>query len=223
MNIIYLSIAQDCLTPADSQGKPIPFKDNNTAPRLPSGSQAIITSYQFQCCGNITAWQTYVHPGGRRHRTEGSNIEFQVWRPSPTVNKDGCYDLVGKNVFLNTTLQDHSGLFSKIIKPSDTISVRPGDVVGYYYKDSRCIQGIQLDENYQDESVWHKISDENGDQAHSGNEKKICPFPVGSTGLLSSSTNAAPVLSINLGIVNMDLAILIMHAVHPHTILSSYG
>ena len=41
------------------------------------GVQAIITSYQFHCCGNVTAWQTYVELGGNRH--EGAyDIAFQV-------------------------------------------------------------------------------------------------------------------------------------------------
>ena len=69
-------------------------------PILPSGTQAIVTSYQFNCCGDISAWEAAVFPnGGANHARGAYNINFQVWRPSPTVETDGCYSLVGENRF----------------------------------------------------------------------------------------------------------------------------
>ena len=74
------------------------------------GVQAIITTYQFHCCGN--AWQTFVEPGGQA-REGDYDITFQVWRPSPTVNSDGCYGLVGENAFTRISSPNYdSGLIS---------------------------------------------------------------------------------------------------------------
>ena len=59
---------------------------------LPSEIQVIITSYEFQCCCNITAWRMYIKP-----ENEGFYIiTFQVWRP---LQMNGCYELVGANRF----------------------------------------------------------------------------------------------------------------------------
>ncbi len=119
-------------------------------------------------------------------------INFQVWRPSPTVNVDGCYSLVGENRFPSITLLE-GGLVSETPAPSNIITVRPGDVVGYFVMSTNGgNEGIQLDTGFNDEAVWY-----NGGDLIS-NEGESCPFPVGSTRILSASTNAAPVLSVDI-------------------------
>ncbi len=50
-----------------------------------------------------------------------------MWRPSP----DGCYSLVGENRFPSISLIA-GGLVSETPAPSNIITVRPGDVVGYF-------------------------------------------------------------------------------------------
>ena len=196
---LLLGAARDYLQAAG--GQLLPFRDGNRSPRLPSGSQAIITTYQFGCCGDITAWQTYVQPGGGKHRDGVYDIFFQVWRPSPTVQDNGCYSLVGENRFTSIHLGD-DGLVSKTPKPSNIISVQPGDVVGYYTfsrddPDNSGSQGIQLDTDYTDDIVWY-LADFTPDSITL--EATNCPLPVGDgpDRILTSSTNAGPVLSASI-------------------------
>ncbi len=189
----YSVSAQDCLLAAE--GRAIPFRKVNYQPRLFSGTLAIITSYKFGCCGNITAWLTYVHPGGKLHQGV-YDITFHVWRPSPTVQESGCYSLVGENRFTTISLND--GLVYETPEPSNILTVQPGDVVGYFTlsrngKDD----GIQLDNNQMIDSVWYHTNTDSDPLIYGGLE---CPFPVGSsTGrLLRSFTSAAPVLSVSI-------------------------
>ena len=194
---LLLGTAQDCLQ-AEGEEQ-LPFRDENSPP-LPRGSQAIITTYQFGCCGDITAWQTYVQPGGFQHSHGVYDIFFQVWRPSPTVQSNGCYSLVGENRFTSILLDD-SGLVSETPEPSNIISVRPGDVVGYYTfsrraEDNSNSQGIQLDTDYAD-IVWYLADfDTNPNTMGASN----CPLPVGDgpDRILTLSTNAGPVLSVSI-------------------------
>ena len=196
---LLLGSAQDCLQAA--REAQLPFRDDNGSPRLPSGSQAIITSYKFGCCGNITAWQTYVQPGGGGHRNGEYDIFFQVWRPSPTVQDNGCYSLVGENRFTGITF-DKDDPVSETPEPSNIISVRPGDVVGYYTfsrddPDNMGSQGIQLETDYTDDIVWY-LADFDTDSITL--EATNCPLPVGDgpDSILTSLTNAGPVLSVSI-------------------------
>ena len=175
-----------------------PFKDNNGSPRLPSGTQAIITSYMFRCCGNITAWQTYVQPGGMNHQKGVYDITFQVWRPSPTLQKSGCYSLVGENRFTNILL-GVEGLVNETPEPSNILSVQPGDVVGYYTfsraQQDNSTNGIQLVASRNLDMVWFHTS--------SRSEPVIrgalnCPFRLGIDGILTKYIEAAPVLSVRV-------------------------
>ena len=189
--------AQQCFQPA------IPFEQlrhtDNDPVRLPNGRQAIVTSYQFQCCGDITAWQTYVEPGGARHQDGAYTIHFQVWRPSPTVGSHGagCYSLVGENRFISITLINRA--VSETPEPTNIISVQPGDVVGYYVlsseEDVRYGDGIQM--NSDDDSINIYYNEDNG-----GNPISLgpdsCQVRGGDGGLLTSSTSAAPQLSIDI-------------------------
>lgn len=184
----------------------IPFADsfdNVDSEYLPDNSQVIVTSYQFQCCGNITRWQTFVQPIISGYDA----IIFQVWRPSPTVDSDGCYSLVGEDAFSQNLEGFTGGLVSADLGPSTAITVQPGDVIGYFTSSdsndnsrSRINReiGIPLFEPDSDsESVWY----------HSNTPEEplligpgACRFPVGlgSDRILRSSTNAAPAFSVDI-------------------------
>ena len=183
--------AQSCLRAA--RGMETPFRKLNGRARLVSRTQAIITSYMFECCGNITAWQTYVKPGGRRHQRV-YDIYFQVWRPSPTVQENGCYSMVGENRYTSISLQ-RGGKVSETPEPSNILSVQPGDVVGCYTFSRRGTNdGILLDVRRSFDSVWYHTGTVNN------NRQPDCPLPVGTETdrSLAFSTNAAPVLSVDV-------------------------
>ena len=57
---------------------------------IPHKYQAIIPSYKFDCCGNITEWGVDLYPADESYQFTYT-LEFQVWRPSPTVKTTGCY------------------------------------------------------------------------------------------------------------------------------------
>ena len=194
--------AQQCFQPA------LPFAqlrvtddDPNDDPvddpvHLPNGRQAIVTSYQFQCCGDITAWQAHVEDSGGDHQNGAYTIHFQVLRPSLTVGSDGagCYSLVGENRFPNITLLNR--VVSETPEPTNIISVQPGDVVGYYVLSSiDDDDGIQMDSG--DDSINIYYNEDNG-----GNPISLgpdsCQVSAGDGGLLTSSTSAAPQLSIDI-------------------------
>ena len=185
--------AQQCFQPA------LPFVQlrDIDPDRLPNGRQAIVTSYQFQCCGDITAWQAHVEDSGGDHQNGAYTIHFQVWRPSPTVGSDGagCYRLVGENRFTSITFSNR-GPISETPEPTNIISVQPGDVVGYYVLSSiGDDDGIQMDSN--DDSINIYYNEDNG-----GNPISLgpdsCQVSAGDGGLLTSSTSAAPQLSIDI-------------------------
>ena len=144
---------------------------------LPSESQVIITSYEFQCCCNITGWKTYIKP-----KNEGLYIiTFQVWRP---LQMNGCYELVGANRFVNI----ESGIINKTPDPSDVIAAQPGDVVGFYNSFGPIRHfGIQLDRTH-NASVWYYTSSIT-DQNIRGEPE--CPLSMASI----SSTNAGPIVT----------------------------
>ena len=168
---------------------------SNSAP-LPSGSQAIVTSYKFACCGEITSWLAYVWPSGEGLGDGIYTILFQVWRPSPTADGGGCYSLVGENRFPGVTLGD-GGLVSETPQPTNLISVRPGDVLGYFVSSNKRPSlngGIQLDQSSTNDTVFYASADTT--PLPIGPDS--CPVSVGPGGVLSSSINAAPVISVNI-------------------------
>ena len=77
-------------------------------------------------------------------------------------------------------------------QPSNTINVQPGDVVGY---DVAGFAGIQFDNSFRDETVWYNEAPLPTTQG------LACPYPVASQSdwILTSSTNAGPLLSVHLG------------------------
>ena len=133
------------------------------------------------------------------------DFDFQVWRPSPTVNETGCYSLVDS--FMTTSIsippEPQSNHVARVTpSPQDQLHFRPGDVLGFYVESHG--EGDQPrgdDDNgvvlltsagYTSELVWHGRITTQTSQAGS------CPYPVGTDRVLSLSTLAAPVISIKI-------------------------
>ena len=183
-------VAQSCLV---SDSGDIPF-------RVPSGylftihtqSQIIVTSYRFQCSGNVTRWQTYVYPP---YLNGFYSITFQVWRPAADVATTGCYSLVGQDLYRN--IVNAYGLVDRTVPSSTIISVQPGDVVGYFVsRNDNAIyyEGIILTNEDAGEQVWYS-------DANPRSLGGVCPFPVGNIegAVLIYSTNKAPAFPIDIG------------------------
>ena len=192
-------LAQDCLRPAytnDDDGDSLPnFEDlGNRAARIPNGNgaQAIVTGYQFHCCGDIGAWQAYVRPNGRNHRDGAYNINFQVWRPTSTVDSDGAgeYSLVGENRFTSIMFAEGDPV-SETPEPTNVISVRPGDVMGFFQSsDMGRNDGIQLETRSfsNDRLLWYQTEFP---------QDAMSTLVAGNGGTLVSSTNAGLQLSVS--------------------------
>ena len=171
----------------------------NPSRRIQSEHQAIIPSYQLSCCGNITAWGLDVNPADS---SANFDIDFQVWRPSPTVNETGCYSLVGnyivRSFIINGTPQaNHVARVTP--SPQDQLQFQPGDVLGFYVEShgtsSDFDNGVVMLNNgsHTNELVHFASIDVTSQPPQSGS----CPYPVGSNGILNSTTRAAPVISIS--------------------------
>lgn len=176
-------------------GVPSNFRDgldlDNSA--LPSDSQVIVTSYEFTCCGNITGWLACVHPDGPAHQNGLYSIAFQVWRQA---DMDGCYNMVEEDTY-NSIQLDREGVARRLLEPANFLPVQPGDVIGYIVtrQDRTNVEeGIQLlselNEEGQGESVWYS----NGVTWNPNS----C-LSVGTGGMLTSFTNSAPILTVDLG------------------------
>ena len=173
--------------------------------RIHHQHQTIIPSYKFNCCGNITEWGVDLNP-------DGTSAEFdfilQVWRPAPTVGVSGCYSLVDNFVSIKITVEDNPANERVArVTPSlqDQLEFQPGDVLGFYVEsngdgNSDHDNGVVVlnsdDQNQSyNELVWFaKIQDTSLAASQSGS----CPYPVGTNGVLNSSTHAAPVISISI-------------------------
>ena len=159
--------------------------------QIPRYHQAIVSSYQFQCCGNVTEWRIDVHPGGGKDNKEYT-LNLQVWRPSPTVDSlsSGNYNLIGNNRFTSISLRD--GVAQVTPSPQEYIQFRPGDVLGFYVEeakdDDRGVVVLTTD-SYTREIVWH---------ADISNSQILgCPVSAGSTGTLNTILRGAPVIEID--------------------------
>ena len=191
-----LYAGQDPLVPADSQNRQIPFIDDPTFRRLPSGLQALVTTYTFTACGNITMWQTYLQPG---IGTSRYLLRFQVWRRDTRPDRGTTYYIVGENSYstANNRLDVRfSSLFnSGVIASANRITVQPGDVVGYFTVSletdrDTAEEGILLDSSYSDEIVWYRTIFEDFDTPKQ--------LTVGEGGDLNRGVRAAPVLSVDV-------------------------
>ena len=194
----YETLGQICITANNSNGLPT-FQDYHSASELstnviPHLHQAIIPSYRFKCCGNITAWGVDVQPDNARF-DEVFTLDLQVWRPSPTVEITGCYSLVGNNSF--TSVELHDGVATVAPLPQQRIQFQPGDVLGFYVESARretggvvLLSDLELmgDRRYETEEVWYARHPEFGSTG--------CPYPVGSSQILNTFTRAAPVVTL---------------------------
>ncbi len=199
MHLIIFS-AQECLR-AGNGNSPLPAfvrpEDTGNGNRLnPNPIQAIISSYQFNCCGVVTEWRAHVEGSGGRHVDEQPyTISFQVWRPnSPSpMSTDGCYTIQGANSFSPIPLADDGsddrGIVTGVPPESERIEVQPGDVVGFYLQSDRSDNdGILFADKREDESVWYTT----GDFTTGG---LTCPFPVGPGRTLDSFIDLAPLIT----------------------------
>ena len=168
--------------------------------RLPLNHQPIVTTYKFDSCGNITKWAADVYSDDQMY-----SIDFQVFRPSPTVDDStgtGCYSLVGSNRFTSISLS--SGIVQVTPSPQDYIMFQPQDVIGFYVRSASILRpsgeipnGLVLQTSpsrFTSELVWY----------NSRPPQLIlfkidaCSYSVGHNGFLASSTRAAPVISVDI-------------------------
>ena len=201
LTINFCGAVQNLLT-GNGQGLPDlknNVKDDNNN-RIALHHQAIIYTYRFDSCGNITEWGTDVFFDIQNSIT----LDFQVWRPSPTVKESvgmGCYSLVGNNRFSAISLS--GGVARVTPSPRDYIQFQPGDVLGFYVEDvARTVypyqtsNGIVLKTSpsrFTSELVWYgKVA-----PTMAASKNLDCPYSVGSDGSLKLSTHAAPVISID--------------------------
>ena len=164
---------------------------------IPELHQAIIPSYRFTCCGNITEWGVDVHPGGFGH-DRIYTLDLQVWRPSPTVQTTGCYSLVGNNRFTSISLANQVAIVTPLSR--SRIEFQPGDVLGFMLENIDGSDGgvvllsdslEQVDGGYETEEIWYA---DFSNPVFNNNE---CQLAVGTGRLLNTRTNAAPVISIS--------------------------
>ncbi len=182
-------VCLNALNTNTASGDPPFINDNSRALPANREVQAIITTYNFSCCVNVTSWETYMRP-----RNGNYDITFQIWRPSPTIQENGCYSLVGQNVFTSITFMNNVPV---ILVPQDNyVIAQAGDVVGYSTNSrGNRNEGIQLDQRdeYSQNMVWYHPHD---GSLEIGNQN--CPFPIGSEAdrILRTLTHAAPMLRI---------------------------
>ena len=190
--------------------------------RIQHRHQAIIPTYKFTCCGNITEWGVDLNPVD-----EGTtfNFDFQVWRPSSTVkytNGHGCYSLVGHYAVSSISIEtrvtsDHVAQ----VTPVSQLQFQPGDVLGFYVEsqtsDSHENNGVVVldDEMYTRERVWHaRIT---STTSLSGS----CPYSVGRGGVLNTLTRAAPVISISTSVYSCPQSLSTVVSVTPTSTFNS--
>ena len=163
--------------------------------RIQHQHQAIIPSYKFNCCGNITAWGVDLNPV---EYDAMFSFDFQVWRPSPTVANDGCYSLVAnylmENILPPQITIEHVARVTPL--PRNQLPFQPGDVLGFYVESNGTTSAydngvvVLQNDSFNNELIWHASITALTSSIGS------CPYPVGSTRLLSSPTSAALVISI---------------------------
>ena len=182
------SIAQVCLQANSNGGNSLPdFIDPGTdAPRIDiTPIQAIIKSYEFQCCGMVKEWAAFVEPGGSFHRGVYT-IKFQIWRPTD-CNR---YDKAGENTFSFVNLSP-SSVINEIPPSNEQLQFQPGDVLGYYLEraDNNNNGGLQFDDSFTQEELWYATG-----SSDLQNENRL---DVGTGGDLSISTNLGPIISVS--------------------------
>ena len=182
--------------------------------------QAIVPPYTFNCTGRVTEWRACMDLGGGGERYY---IQFQVWRPAGVP---GCYRLVGFNAPPEPTFDGMGEVNNtdQLLQPGDLldrcvllpvsegeqIQFQPGDVIGYYADrfredgDDRDNGGVQVVSD-QNVVVYNRIDVPLDDLKTQyaipdlGSDPSSCGFELeGSDSYLTSSTNGAPIISLNL-------------------------
>ena len=200
---MYLCAAQNsCLQTNSEDGLPFfqGYTGNAARParRIHHQHQAIISSYKLNCCGNITEWGVDLSPAEENITFD---LDFQVWRPSPTVRETGCYSLVDSFIVrsISIPVDSESEHVVRITPPpQDQLHFQPGDVLGFYVESEGLFyqdNGVVLlnSGNHTSELVWFASIDVIAQSSQSGS----CPYPVGIAGVLNSLTRAAPVISVS--------------------------
>lgn len=162
---------------------------------IPLQHQAIIPSYRFDCCGNITEWSVSISI------SENDTVDvlsLQVWRPSPTVNDTGCYSLVGNNNF--TSISPGSQITLVTPPLQERIQFQPGDVLGFYVE-------CALEQDSEGGMVMLSDLNEKGDRGYETEEvwyatnlvfsNANCLIAAGPGRQLDSFTNVAPIISVS--------------------------
>ncbi len=133
-------------------------------------------------------------PGGQSDDRRYT-LNFQVWRPSPTVGQMGTgdYSLVGNNRFSAISL---SGNVAEVTpSPQDYIQFQPEDVLGFYVEEARDDNNngvvVLTTDSYTNELVWYASATS---QTVTG-----CSISVGSGGDLNTILSGVPVISISTG------------------------
>ena len=146
-----------------------------------------------------------LNPDGTAARFD---FTFQVWRPAPNVNITGCYSLVDD--FISTGIPIGIAPSQTVnvarITPSlaDQLQFQPGDVLGFYVEshgegsapgdDPNNGVALLTSGGYANELVWYgNIRGDTVQASRTGS----CPYQTGTSGILSLSTRAAPVISIS--------------------------
>ena len=198
---MYAAQSQDnCLVTGNENGlPPLPDQgyDAGPASRIHHRHQAIIPSYRLNCCGNITEWGVDLNPDVI------SRFDFilQVWRPAYDVNETGCYGLVDDLNSTEIQLNQTIGVARITPLPSEQLQFQPGDVLGFYVEShaggSDDDNGVALltSGNYTSEVVWHGSI---GGGTAQTSKTASCLYPIRATGVLRSSTHAAPAISISI-------------------------
>ena len=175
--------------------------------RIHHQHQAIVPSYEFNCCGNITEWGVDLNPD-----TGTFDFILQVWRPSPqtSLNSTKCYSLV--DYFITKSIQTTKITRVAIVTPNiqDQLQFQHGDVLGFYVESHGSgdqpggddDNGVVLlsNANHTSELVWFASIDITS--ARTQSQYGSCPYPVGTNGVLNSFTPAAPVISVSVMITS---------------------
>ncbi|MCG8626136.1 MAG: hypothetical protein MJE68_29575 [Proteobacteria bacterium] len=194
--------AQDSCLKTNGGGFPV-FQgyDGGSGKRIHHQHQAIIPTYKFNCCGNITAWGVDLNP---ERNGAGQTFDFilQVWRPSTTIQIDSCYSLVNDHKITSTVINSTEPVATVSVTTLNQLQFKPGDVLGFYVEshgsgnapDGDLDNGVVVlnDSSHTSELVWH------GRITSPTSQSRSCPYPVGTSGLLTTSTHAAPVISISV-------------------------
>ena len=181
----------------ESGDQDLPSFENygNDGSRITLHRQAIIPSYEFTCCGNITEWGVDVQPGGGGDDGDYT-LDLQVWRPSPTVDDStgtGQYSLVGNNRFTSISLDNDVAEVTPLAR--NQVQFRPGDVLGFYVEEARDNKrgvNVLTTTSFTSERVWYA-------SVTTLLSTMGCPISAGSSGVLNTQLRGAPVISIASG------------------------